>query len=101
MSIATKNGSHTAAGKGDQYSPLKIIGLWAATALPLAFMGWVVFPAIAPDWGVDSMGVGSARMATISVALPAKYFRSTWVSVTIHGSINVMWSVMILALILS
>ena len=32
-------------------------------------MGWVVFPAIAPDWGVDPMGVGYARMATIAVAM--------------------------------
>jgi membrane protease YdiL (CAAX protease family) len=53
----------------EQYSLAKILGLWAATALPLAFMGWVVFPAIAPDWGVDPMGVGYARMGTIAVAL--------------------------------
>jgi hypothetical protein len=52
-----------------QYSPAKILGLWAATALPLGFMGWVVFPALAPDWGVDPMGVGYARMGTIAVAL--------------------------------
>jgi membrane protease YdiL (CAAX protease family) len=44
---------------------------------------------------------GGIFMWTVFMALPAKYFRSTWVSVIIHGSINVMWAIMILALILS
>jgi len=52
-----------------QYSLAKILGLWAAVAIPLGIMGWVVFPALAPDWGVDPMGVGFARMASITVAL--------------------------------
>jgi membrane protease YdiL (CAAX protease family) len=65
----TTSDTHTATGTDDQYSLLKILGLWAATALPLAFMGWVVFPAVAPEWDVDPMGVGYARMATIAVAL--------------------------------
>lgn len=33
-------------------------------------------------------------------ALPAKYFRTTWFSIIIHGSINVLWTVFFLALIL-
>ncbi|GAH72284.1 unnamed protein product, partial [marine sediment metagenome] len=33
-------------------------------------------------------------------ALPAKYFRSTWFSIIIHGSINVVWTILILSLIL-
>ena len=33
-------------------------------------------------------------------ALPAKYFRSTWFSIIIHGSINLVWSTIILVLIL-
>jgi hypothetical protein len=35
------------------------------------------------------------------MALPAKLWRNTWFSMIIHGSINVLWSVMILVLILS
>ncbi|MFC2037780.1 CPBP family intramembrane glutamic endopeptidase [Chloroflexota bacterium] len=52
-----------------QYSLAKILGLWAAVAIPLGIMGLIVFPMVAPDWGVDPMGVGFARMATITVAL--------------------------------
>lgn len=33
-------------------------------------------------------------------ALPARYFRSTWFSIIIHGSINVVWTFMFIALIL-
>ncbi len=52
-----------------QYSLIKILVLWAAVALPLGVMGWVIFPAIAPDWGIDPLGVGYARMGAITVAL--------------------------------
>ena len=45
-----------------QYSLIKIIVLWVAVALPLGFMSWVIFPAIAPDWGIDPMGVGYASI---------------------------------------
>ena len=55
--------------KDGQYSLAKILGLWAAVAIPLGILGLIVFPRVAPDWGVDPMGVGYARMATITVAL--------------------------------
>jgi len=32
-------------------------------------------------------------------ALPAKYFRSTWFSIIIHGSINVIWAIIFIVLI--
>ena len=44
---------------------------------------------------------GGIFMWTVFYALPAKYFRSTWVSIIIHGSINVLWTAMLLRLILS
>jgi membrane protease YdiL (CAAX protease family) len=53
---------------------------------------------LSQPWQILGSGI---FMWTVFMALPAKTFRSTWVSVIIHGSINVMWSIMILALILS
>ncbi len=44
---------------------------------------------------------GGIFMWTVFFALPAKYFRSTWISIILHGSINVLWTAMILRLILS
>jgi hypothetical protein len=35
----TASNSDTAISEGNQYSLLKILGLWTVTALPLAFMG--------------------------------------------------------------
>ena len=52
-----------------QYSLAKILGLWAVTAIPLGILGLIVFPAVAPDFGVDPLGVGFVRMATIALAL--------------------------------
>ena len=66
--MATKV-SQKAVGTEKQYSLLKILGFWAAVALPLGIMGWVVFPALAPDWNVDPMGVGFARMGAITIGL--------------------------------
>ena len=43
---------------------------------------------------------GGIFMWTVFYSLPVKYFRSTWFSIILHGSINVMWSIIILGLIL-
>lgn len=52
-----------------QYSLAKILGLWAVTAIPLGIMGLIVFPAISPGMEANPMGVGYARMGTITVIL--------------------------------
>jgi membrane protease YdiL (CAAX protease family) len=52
-----------------QYSLWKILGLWAATAIPLGIFGLIIFPNVAPEWGIDPLGVGFVRMATITIAL--------------------------------
>ena len=59
----------TATQSKSQYSLRKILGLWAAVALPLGFMGWVIFPLMAPEWDINPMGVGYARMGAITIAL--------------------------------
>ena len=59
----------TAPQSESQYSLIKIILLWAAVALPVGFAGWVIFPAMAPEWDIDPMGVGYARMGAITIGL--------------------------------
>jgi hypothetical protein len=54
----TGNAWSDAVEKSGQYSLAKILGLWAAVAIPLGIMGLVIFPMVAPDWGVDLMGFG-------------------------------------------
>ena len=55
--------------KGDQYSLVKILGIWAAATIPYFIMAWLVFPAITPDYKTDPMGAGYARMGSLTVAL--------------------------------
>ena len=43
---------------------------------------------------------GGIFMWTVFYSLLVKYFRSTWLSIILHGSINMMRSIMILTLIL-
>jgi hypothetical protein len=53
---------------------------------------------VSQPWQILGSGI---FMWTVFMALPAKIRRTTWFSMIIHGSINVMWSAMIVALILS
>lgn len=52
-----------------QYSLAKILGIWAAAAVPMAVLGWVVFPAVAPDFEVDATGAGVTRFLVLTAGL--------------------------------
>ena len=52
-----------------QYSLPKILGIWVAAALPMAILGWVVHPALAPDFKADPLGAGVTRMVLMTVGL--------------------------------
>ena len=52
-----------------QYSLAKILGIWAAAALPMAILGWVVFPAVSPDFKADPLGAGVTRLVLLTVGL--------------------------------
>jgi membrane protease YdiL (CAAX protease family) len=62
------NESQKAAGT-EQYSLAQILGIWLAVALPFAILGWVVFPALAPDFEADPIGRGAVKMAAMAVGL--------------------------------
>ena len=53
----------------DQYSLAKIIGLWAAVALPMGILGWVVYPALTPDRVADPLGAATTRTILMTVGL--------------------------------
>ena len=42
------NASEQSEGTEEQYSLAKILGIWAAAAVPMAILGWIVAPALAP-----------------------------------------------------
>ena len=58
-----------AAGRGEQYSLAKILGIWGLAAAPMGVLGWMVFPLIAPDAGSDPLGAGVTRLVLLALGL--------------------------------
>jgi membrane protease YdiL (CAAX protease family) len=63
------NALQKAAGTEDQYSLARIVGLWAAAALPMALLSWIVFPQVAPDFASDPLGSGVTRVVLLTLGL--------------------------------
>ncbi len=57
------------AEKEEQYSLSKIIGIWAAAAVPMGILGWIVAPALAPDIAEDPIGAAVTRVGALTVGL--------------------------------
>ncbi|MGD2166352.1 MAG: CPBP family intramembrane metalloprotease [Anaerolineae bacterium] len=53
----------------NQYSLTKILGLWAAAALPMALLSWVVIPALAPDFAANPLGSAVTRLVWMTAGL--------------------------------
>ena len=57
------------AGRGEQYSLAKILGIWALAAAPMGILGWIVFPVLAPDFGSNPLGFGVMRLVLLTLGL--------------------------------
>ena len=58
--------------RGEQYSLAKILGIWALAAVPmgiLGWMGWIVSPLLASNFGLDPLGVFVTRLVLITLGL--------------------------------
>lgn len=54
---------------GDQYSLARILGIWALAAVPMGVLGWVIFPALSPDFATDPLAASVTRMVLLTVGL--------------------------------
>lgn len=61
--------ANAAAEMGEQYSLGRILGIWALAAIPMGILGWVIFPALSPDFNSDPLGAGVTRMVLLTVGL--------------------------------
>ncbi|MFZ5807649.1 MAG: CPBP family intramembrane glutamic endopeptidase [Chloroflexota bacterium] len=52
-----------------QYTLWQILGVWAAAAVPMGVLSWVVFPATSPDFGSEPLGAGVTRIVLLAVGL--------------------------------
>ena len=54
---------------GSQYSLAKILGIWAAVAVPMAILGWIIAPALAPDAQENPIGAAATRIGVLTLGL--------------------------------
>ena len=74
----------------NQYSLAKILGIWVAAALPMAILGWVAYPALAPDFESDPIGTAKTRVALLTVGLIWMFVLSLIIVFTEEG--NLRWA---------
>ena len=55
--------------RSEQYTLARILGLWALAAGPMAVLGWLVFPRLAPGAGSDPLGAGVTRIVLLLLGL--------------------------------
>jgi membrane protease YdiL (CAAX protease family) len=65
----TTNVSQNAVETKEQYSLAKILGIWAAAALPMGILGWVAYPALTPDRVADPLGAATTRIILMAAGL--------------------------------
>ena len=53
----------------EQYSLARILGIWAAAALPMAFLSWIVLPLVGPDFESDPLGSSVTRVLLLTLVL--------------------------------
>jgi membrane protease YdiL (CAAX protease family) len=59
----------TAPQSESQYSLVKILGIWALAAAPMAVLAWVVYAALVPDFASDLKRAGTILTALMMVGL--------------------------------
>jgi membrane protease YdiL (CAAX protease family) len=67
--IAATARANAAAATEGQYSRTRILGIWALAAIPMAILGWVIFPALSPDFRSDPLGAGVTRSVLLTIGL--------------------------------
>jgi uncharacterized protein len=66
---ASARGAPDAAGRTEQYSLAKILGIWVLAATPMGILSWIVLPLVAPDSGSDPFGFGITRLVLLALGL--------------------------------
>jgi hypothetical protein len=73
-----------------QYSLTQILGLWAAAALPMAFLSWVVNPILAPSLDQPVGVAGIARVILLTLGLMWQFVLSMAIVYREEG--NLLWA---------
>jgi membrane protease YdiL (CAAX protease family) len=58
-----------ASAEEPRYGLLRVLGIWAAAALPMGVLGWVIAPALTPDIATDPVGAVVTRIGALTLGL--------------------------------
>ena len=86
----TINASPEAAGTKEQYSLAKILGIWAAAAVPMGILSLVVYPALTPDRAANPLGAAVTRTILMLAGLVWQFVLAMLVVYREEG--NVRWT---------
>jgi uncharacterized protein len=87
---ASARGAPDAAGRTEQYSLAKILGIWVLAAAPMGILGWIVLPLVAPDAGSDPLGFGVTRLVLLALGLVWLFVLSMIIVLREEG--NLRWA---------
>jgi len=75
---------------GDQYSLTKILGIWLLAAVPMGILGWIVAPALSPDFKEDPIGAAVTRIGVLTIGLIWQFILAMIIVQREEG--NLRWS---------
>ena len=52
-----------------RYALVRVVGIWAAAALPMGILGWIIAPALSPDFASNPVGAVVSRFGALTVGL--------------------------------
>jgi membrane protease YdiL (CAAX protease family) len=67
--VATTVQPASASSINPQYTLLRVFGIWAAAALPMGILGWIIAPALTPDVESNPVGAVVTRYSVLTVGL--------------------------------
>jgi uncharacterized protein len=74
----------------DQYSLMKILGIWLLAAVPMGILGWIVAPALSPDIRQDPIGAVVTRISVLTIGLVWQFVLSMIIVQQEEG--NLRWT---------
>jgi len=80
--------SQKAAGTREQYSLARILGIWAAAALPMGILSFVVYPALTPDRATDPLGAAVTRTVLMAVGLAWEFVLAMFIVYREEGDLR-------------
>jgi membrane protease YdiL (CAAX protease family) len=79
-----------ASTQAPQYALLRVLGIWAAAALPMGILGWIIAPAFTPDIETNPVGAVVARYSALTVGLIWQFILS--LIIVYHEEGTVRWT---------